>query len=274
MEGWIKLHREIANWRWATSPNHLILFLQILIRANFKPTHWRKELIQPGQLLTGRKQLSSWTGLSEMQIRTALRDLQSTQELTIKTTKNYSIITILNWDKYQGDTEQDNHQNNQQITNKQPTDNQQITTSKNANNAKNVKNAKNNIISCEFEQNLTEVKTSSVAQNVLTLLNTACSSHFRPVKSNMTFINARLNEGYKFEDFKSVVEHKQATWGNDAKMSAYLRPSTLFGTKFDSYLQESKNPFTAKFGPRSKTSPTLSVVTPEELARAKELGII
>lgn len=147
MEGWIKLHREIANWRWATSPNHLILFLQVLIRANFKPTHWRKELIQPGQLLTGRKQLSSWTGLSEMQVRTVLRDLQSTQEITIKTTKNYSIITILNWDKYQGEDEQNNHQNNQQITNKQPTDNQQITTSKNANNAKNVKNAKNNIIS-------------------------------------------------------------------------------------------------------------------------------
>jgi hypothetical protein len=136
MEGWIKLHRNIANWRWATSPNHIALFMQILIRANFKETHWRKEMVKPGQILTGRKQLSVWTGLSEAQIRTVLRDLQDTQEITIKTTKTYSIITIVNWLNYQimG------NESNQEITNKQPTNNQQITTSKNANNAKNEKN--------------------------------------------------------------------------------------------------------------------------------------
>lgn len=148
MEGWIKLHREIANWRWATSPNHVIVFMQILIRANFKETHWRKEVIMPGQILTGRKQLSAWTGLSEMQIRTVLRDLSSTQEITIKTTKTYSIISISNWDKYQGD----NQECNQEITKKQPTDNQHITTSKNANNAKKEKNIIISPLSILFSQ--------------------------------------------------------------------------------------------------------------------------
>ncbi|MGK3946819.1 hypothetical protein ABK046_51700, partial [Streptomyces caeruleatus] len=68
MEGWVKLHRKIALWQWASSPNHMSLFMQLLLRANHKATKWRKETIEPGQLLTGRKQLMDWTGLSEMQI--------------------------------------------------------------------------------------------------------------------------------------------------------------------------------------------------------------
>jgi hypothetical protein len=119
LEGWIKLYRSLLNWEWIGSPNHLVVFIHMLLRANFKGTSWRGEDINPGQLLTGRMQLSQWTGLSEMKIRTVLKDFRASQEITIKTTKNYSIITILKWDTYQGDI--------QEITNKQPTGNQQIT---------------------------------------------------------------------------------------------------------------------------------------------------
>ncbi|MCW6681576.1 conserved phage C-terminal domain-containing protein [Aerococcaceae bacterium NML160702] len=51
-------------------------------------------------------------------------------------------------------------------------------------------------------------------------------------------IDARLNEGYKLDDFKAVVDVKVSQWlGKD--MQQYLRPETLFGTKFEGYLNES-----------------------------------
>lgn len=49
-------------------------------------------------------------------------------------------------------------------------------------------------------------------------------------------ITARLNEGFTVDDFKKVIDNKVAQWGKDPKMAEYLRPSTLFGTKFESYL--------------------------------------
>lgn len=48
-------------------------------------------------------------------------------------------------------------------------------------------------------------------------------------------INARLSEGYTLDDFKTVIDNKCAEWlGSD--MAKYLRPETLFGSKFESYL--------------------------------------
>lgn len=52
------------------------------------------------------------------------------------------------------------------------------------------------------------------------------------------FIRARWNEGFRLADFKRVIDVKCAEWLNDPKMSKYLRPETLFGTKFESYLNQ------------------------------------
>ncbi|MFA5243688.1 MAG: conserved phage C-terminal domain-containing protein [Pedobacter sp.] len=51
-------------------------------------------------------------------------------------------------------------------------------------------------------------------------------------------ITARINEGYSENDFRKVIDTKCLKWKNDLKMSDYLRPETLFGTKFESYLNE------------------------------------
>lgn len=62
-------------------------------------------------------------------------------------------------------------------------------------------------------------------------------------KKTQQLIKARVNEGYTLEDFYKVIENKVRTWKDDPKMDQYLRPATLFGTKFESYLNEKlKNP--------------------------------
>lgn len=53
-----------------------------------------------------------------------------------------------------------------------------------------------------------------------------------------SLIKARFNEGFNLEDFKKVIEVKVHQWNNDPKMNKYIRPETLFGTKFESYLNE------------------------------------
>ncbi len=127
MEGWVKIHRQLMNWRWWDSDKHLRLFITLLIKANHSETQWRKTTIKPGSLLTGRKQLSKWSGLSERQIRTILRDFEATSEVTIKTTSKFSIITLLNWHMYQ---DQEKARPGKR-PGKRPTSDQQVTTSKN-----------------------------------------------------------------------------------------------------------------------------------------------
>ena len=51
-------------------------------------------------------------------------------------------------------------------------------------------------------------------------------------------IQARFRDGFTLDDFKYVIDVKVSEWGNDSKMSSYLRPKTLFGTKFESYLNQ------------------------------------
>lgn len=56
--------------------------------------------------------------------------------------------------------------------------------------------------------------------------------------STSRHIIARLNEGYTTDDFKTVIDRKTAQWKGDCQMARFLRPETLFGNKFDGYLNE------------------------------------
>ena len=101
MEGWIKIHRKVFEWRWYTDPNTFRLFVHLLLKATSKSIEWQKIELLPGQLITGRKVLSHELKLSEREIRTSLNKLKATSEIAIKSTNKYSVITICNWTAYQ-----------------------------------------------------------------------------------------------------------------------------------------------------------------------------
>ena len=76
-------------------------------------------------------------------------------------------------------------------------------------------------------------------EKIVSYLNEKSKKSFKSSsKKTKECIKARFNEGFKEEDFMKVIDVKCAKWLNDPKMSEYLRPETLFGTKFESYLQE------------------------------------
>lgn len=73
--------------------------------------------------------------------------------------------------------------------------------------------------------------------DIVSYLNEKAGKRYKPTsKKIQSLISARMNEGFTLEDFKAVIDIKCAQWLHDAKMSEYLRPSTLFGTKFEEYL--------------------------------------
>lgn len=127
MEGWICLQRKFLEWEWFDDAVMVKLFIYLLLKAYFEPRKWRGIEIGRGQIITGRHQLSAETHLSEQQIRTGLRKLESTGEITLQSTNKFTIITISNYAKYQ-DIDIDKQpttqpSNNQQSTNNQPHNN-------------------------------------------------------------------------------------------------------------------------------------------------------
>ena len=145
-DGFIKLHRRLIDWEWFKSPETYLLFTYLLLSANYKKSKWRGIEIQKGQIVTGRRQLSEKTGLSEQKIRTCLQRLISTKELTIKTTNRFSIVTICNYNKYQNENNEINQNSNQQSTSNQPTTNhvQEVKEVKEVKECKNKTLAQNN----------------------------------------------------------------------------------------------------------------------------------
>lgn len=134
MEGWIKVYRKLTEWEWYHDKNVSRVFLHLLLTANYEDKRWQGKAIQRGQLATSLVNLAFATTLSVQQVRTALNKLKSTNEITIKSTNGYSLITICKYESYQDTDEAEQHAtqhttqqtDNKRITNEQQTDNNNI----------------------------------------------------------------------------------------------------------------------------------------------------
>lgn len=95
-------------------------------------------------------------------------------------------------------------------------------------------------------------KDNNIYSLVIDYLNKKASTNYRPTtKNTQSFINARLKEGYTVEDFKKVIDSKSKEWLN-TDFEKYLRPTTLFGTKFENYLNEANKKTPIAVGAENK----------------------
>ena len=86
-------------------------------------------------------------------------------------------------------------------------------------------------------------KLNKAMNSIIPYLNEKAGTSFKANnKATVRLISARLKEGYGWHDFKAVIDGKTAEWIGSKEMKQYLRPSTLFGTKFESYVQAAKPP--------------------------------
>ena len=85
----------------------------------------------------------------------------------------------------------------------------------------------------------TTTENHSLSKKVIDYLNTQNNSHFQENnRKTQSLLRARWKEGYRLEDFQKVIDTKVAEWRNHPQMSKYIRPETLFGNKFESYLHQ------------------------------------
>ena len=129
-EGYIKLFRSLKDWEWYQDSNTFRVFLHLLLNANWEDSRYRGHIVPRGSLVCGRKQLSKDLRISEQSVRTALIHLKSTNEITIQPTNRFSIISIVNWEKFQSEGKKSTNKSTNKLTNNQPTTNQQLTTYK------------------------------------------------------------------------------------------------------------------------------------------------
>lgn len=207
--------RELMQNAWYTHSPTIHLYIHCLLRANYADSEWQGITIKRGQFVTGLKSLSQETGLTVKQLRSALDRLKRAGYVASKATNKYRIITVLNYDDIQ------------------------IRASKTAvkgqakgkQRATNNKNKEINIV----EQSPTDY--SAEIEVIIDYLNRKLGAKYRAQTANTRkHIIARLKEGYSVDDFKRVIDSKYSDWSGDTKMSRYLRPDTLFGSKFEGYL--------------------------------------
>ena len=119
--GYIKIHRKITGWRWYKKPLTKHLFEHLLIIANIKDSDFEKITIKRGECVASIRSLAADTGLSEREVRTALKHLKETQEVTQTAYSKYSVFTVNNYDFYQTETQTETskrHTNDTQATSK------------------------------------------------------------------------------------------------------------------------------------------------------------
>lgn len=208
MNGYILIHRKLLNWQWYKDSNTLHLFIDLLLDANYEDSKVGFQIIKRGQCLTSLKRIHENTGLTYQQIRTSLSKLEKSGEINKQTTNRYSIITINKYNDYQ--------ELNKQTTNKQQTNN----------------NIKINII----KNNTNNEINNKYIVEIIDHLNLRTGQHYKhTTQKTRDLIKARINENFTVDDFKVVIDKMCIEWMN-TDMQKYLRPETLFGNKFESYL--------------------------------------
>lgn len=123
----------------------------------------------------------------------------------------------------------DNRLTEKPTVGKSSTTNNKYTNNKLTNNKK--RNIKENGQNGDFDPH--------IYQQVIDYLNQKAGTKYRASsKSTQRLIKARINDGFKLEDFKKVIDNKANDWLKDKVMGKYLRPETLFSNKFEGYLNQ------------------------------------
>lgn len=113
---WIKLDRNILEWRWFKNGNVLKVFLYLLVHASRVDREEGSVFIGRGELIATQAQISEGTGLSRQEVRTSLENLTSTKDITKEKRAGKVVISIPRYDAYQRSNQNSNHSS----TNDQP----------------------------------------------------------------------------------------------------------------------------------------------------------
>ena len=171
MDGWLKLYRSILDSAVFQDAEILKVWIWLLCNAAFEQhdtvCYGKVIHLKPGQIATGRKKIAQCTDLNENKVYRALTVLKSLGNIEIKATNKYSIITVVNWDKYQDENVKrtsSEQQNNSKTTTEEQQGDSKRTQHKNGKNGKKEKN----IYICSFFQSVWDEYPKKLGKNKVT----------------------------------------------------------------------------------------------------------
>ena len=171
MDGWLKLYRSILDSAVFQDAEILKVWVWLLCNVAFEQhdtiCYGKVINLKPGQIATGRKKIAQCTDLNENKVYRALTVLKSLGNIEIKATNKYSIITVVNWDKYQDENVKrtsSEQRNNSKTTTEEQQDDSKRTQHKNGKNGK----KKKNIYICSFFQSVWDEYPKKLGKNKVT----------------------------------------------------------------------------------------------------------
>ena len=248
MNGFIVIDRKLLEWKYAQFPYAVALWIHILLKANWRDGWFMGVAIPRGSFATSLPNLADETGMDISTVRKWLKRFEENGQIEQKVTNRFRVIKVLNYSAYQ-DIPEDGC-DSQSSSQRSSQDSSQNSSQRPPNLTKKQSNKETNI----------DIYTAQ-AKLIIDYFNRKTGKALKYTEGNMKHIRARLREGFKASDFEKVIDAKYREWHGSAKMAKYLRPETLFGTKFDSYLNES-----------GEGSAAIKIDTPEWYKRVKEEG--
>ena len=197
---YVKISRKILEWEWYTDTNTKVLFLHILLKANWKDGRFQGIEIPRGSFVTSQQNLAMETGLTVKNVRTALKHLENTGEVAVNRHPKFSVITIKNYDKYQS--------GGSQVAVKGQSGGSQVATIEER--KKERKEEYNKSPKGDYESRTPD----SIYATIRELYNSVCGSYPRLVKmsdARKKAINARLKTGYTLDDFQTLFKKAEAS---------------------------------------------------------------
>ena len=113
MEGWIKLYRQLREWKWYSDINTTRVFIHLLLTVNHKDRFCDGIFVKRGQRVASFATLSDETNLTVSEVRTALEHLLSTGEITKQITNRKTVITVEKYSFFQDKQEELDKQNSE-----------------------------------------------------------------------------------------------------------------------------------------------------------------
>lgn len=113
---WFKLYTKITEWGWFKDAKTLQIFILILASAQIEKSEFLGVTIERGQLATSYPKLSQQSNSSLQETRTAIKHLILTGEITVTRHSKFSVITVVNYDRYQAKQQSNQHSTNSQLT--------------------------------------------------------------------------------------------------------------------------------------------------------------
>ena len=259
--GYVKIPRDIEATPICDDPYIFRIYMHCLLNANHKDNKYKDIVIEKGSFITSYRAMSEKLKLDIKTIRKYLSQLEQMKYIVLSSDYKGTKIKVINYDSlakfevceeiphqsdkvceeiphqsdkvceeipHQSDKvcEEIPHQSDKvweevprKVWDQVPTNNNDIN--------------KNIYSRAEHDTSSDEIK------RIIDYLNKKANKNFKPGSRNTKrYITARLKEGYTFDDFKRVIDTKCSQWIGDPKMERYLRPETLFGNKFEGYLNE------------------------------------